>query len=677
MAKGIKKNKNRETYVNTVKPEASVRSKEFFLLLLVMVVIFIAYIPALSKEFINYDDDLYILNNPFVRSFKFSNIPYMFSHFYQAQYSPIPELMYGILHSLVAFRPFLYNVMSVLLHITVTLLVFQLIRLLTGNFRIAIITSALFGIAAMQVESVAWLAAVFKTGTYSIFFLLSLIAYVKYFQTGKRKFYLFSILFFIVSCFCKEQTVALPLAVIAVDLFLKRKLLTKKVLLEKIPFIMIAVISGLLTLAAAGTSSGILKISSFSFTERLIYGSYAVCMYIFKLLIPLKLSLYYPYPDLHQKGLYYIFPVLVLLIIVAWAWAVRKKHMFIVFGLLFFIVNILFSLAVQVISVREVVMADRYVYISSIGIFLMIAAGAEYLLEKKLLNAKLIYGVFMIYFLFLGVTTYSRNMKWKDSDTIISDALEKYDVAPMYTNRGIIKGSEGDYTGAINDFKKAIEIKPGYAEAYYNLGYAYNEQRLYDSAITYFSRAIYYKNDYDAAYLNRGMIYYSKKMYADAIDDYSKAIEYNPDYAKLYNNRGVAYHANEMTGKAIGDYTRAIELDTSYADAYLNRGVSYLKKELYDSSLKDFSKAIELKQDYYEAYYNRGVAYFQDSLLDNAIADYSQALALRPDYVQAYYNRGVAYLQKKENEKACTDFKKAAELGLTLAKDVAAKVCKE
>lgn len=678
MPKGKEKNKHQKTPVKAAKPATSISRKEVLVLMLVLAAIFIAYIPALSKEFINYDDDINILNNPFVKFFKFENIPYMFSHFYQAQYSPIPELMYGILHSLVAFKPFLYNLVSLLLHLTSTLLVFQLIRLLTKNFRIAIITSALFGMATMQVESVAWLAAVFKIGTYSIFFLASLIAYVKYFQTGKTKFYFYSILFFLMSCFCKEQTVALSLAVITIDVFLKRKLLSKKVLLEKIPFIIISVVFGLVALAAARSSREMINITSFSVTERLIYGSYAICMYLFKLLIPFKLSLYYPYPDLkHSKELYYIFPVIVLLIVAIWGWAIKQRQTFIVFGILFFIVNILFSLAVQIISVREVVMADRYVYISSIGIFFMIATGADYLLEKKILKAQIISGVFIVYFLFFGVMTYGRNGKWKDSNTIISDVLEKYDVAPMYTNRGIIKGSEGDYAGAIKDFNKAIEIKPDYAEAYYNLGYAYNEQGLYDTAVSSYSKAVMYRPDYDAAFLNRGMIFYLKGLYEKAIEDYSKAIEINPDYAKLYNNRGVAYHAKELTDEAINDYSKAIELDSGYADAFLNRGVSYLKKGFIDSSLKDFTKAIILKSDYYEAYYNRGVAYLQNASYDNAIMDYSQAIKIKPDYAEAYYNRSIAYFQKKLGDKACTDLNKAAELGLKIAKDLAEKVCTE
>ena len=234
--KQIQKAKPQKFQINKIPDTSKISKQQLFLLFCLLAAVFIAYLPALNKEFTNFDDDGYITQNPNIANFSFSKIPYIFSHFYLAQYSPVPSVIYGFIHILVGFVPFLYNLIAVLLHLITMMLVFKLIWSLCGNFRIVFVTAALFGIATMQVESVAWLAAVYKTCTYSIFFLLSLIVYISYIKTKKNKYFIISVLLFFISCFCKEQSVSLSLAIVAIDIFFERKLLSIRVIIEKIPF---------------------------------------------------------------------------------------------------------------------------------------------------------------------------------------------------------------------------------------------------------------------------------------------------------------------------------------------------------------------------------------------------------------------------------------------------------
>ena len=244
-----------------------------------------------------------------------------------------------------------------------------------------------------------------------------------------------------------------------------------------------------------------------------------------------------------------------------------------------------------------------------------------------------------------------------------SKAIElKPDDADAYYNRGVAYARKSEYDRALEDCSKAIELKPDYAEAYYSRGAAYVIKSEYDRTIEDCSKAIELKPDYAEAYYIRGATYDIKGEHDRALEDYSKAIELKPDYAEAYYNRGLAYGRKSEYGRALKDFTKAIELKPDYAEAYNNRGVIYGRRGEYDRALKDFTKAIELKPDYAEAYNNRGLAYFYKDDYDRALEDYDEAIKLKSNYAGAYYNRGLAYFYKDDYDRALEDYDEAIKL---------------
>ena len=561
--KKIHKATQAEVPVEKTSVETGITKQHLLILLGLLVAVIIAYIPAFNKRFINYDDTEYITQNPWIANFTFSSIPAIFSHFYAAQYSPIPSTIYGIIHLSVGYAPFFYNIFGIILHLVTIILVFKFTWSLCSNFRIAIVTAALFGVATLQVESVAWLAAVYKTCTYSIFFLLSLIVYLKYIKTEKAKFYIASILLFIISCFCKEQAVSLPLAIIAVDIFSGRKLFSKKVILEKLRFFAIAIVFGLVTMAASGSGgSEEIGYTSFRFIDRFIYIGYAVCTYIYKLFVPVKLSLYYPYfPLKNVRLVYMVFPLLMLIISGFYIWAIKRRNKFIVFGGLFFLINILFSLAVEIIAVRPTVMADRYVYLASVGIFFMVAYAGDVLIEKKLAKLQTLTIIFVSFFVITGFLTFSRVKVWRNSLIMWNDVISKYQSIPLfYYNRGLSLVDKNRRDEALDDFKKVIELDARYYRAYNEIGIILTSNNKPDEALNYYNKTIALKPDFEIAYFNRGTLYGNLKEFDKAIKDYSQAIKLRGDYAKAYYNRGLAEYFAEDKEDACMDVKKAVEL---------------------------------------------------------------------------------------------------------------------
>ena len=253
-------------------------------------------------------------------------------------------------------------------------------------------------------------------------------------------------------------------------------------------------------------------------------------------------------------------------------------------------------------------------------------------------------------------------------------AIQNYDKAielkpdffGAYNSRGIAYRRKGDFDKAIQNYDKAIEIKPDFAEAYNNRGAAYAEKRDFDKAIQNFTTAIKIKPDFAEAYCNRGNAYDEKHDFDKAIQDFTTAIELKPDFAEAYNNRGIAYGGKRDFDKAIQNYDKAIEIKPDFAEAYCNRGVAYVEKRDFDKAIQNYDKAIEIKPRLAEAYNNRGIAYVEKRDFDKAIQNYDKAIEIKPDFAEAYCNRGEAWMHMSEWDKAKADLTVAKAMGLDI-----------
>ena len=258
------------------------------------------------------------------------------------------------------------------------------------------------------------------------------------------------------------------------------------------------------------------------------------------------------------------------------------------------------------------------------------------------------------------------DQKWEEYERAIEHykkAIElKSDFPEAYMNRGVVYAEKRDFDRAIEDYNMAITLNPNYAEYYNNRGLAYNGKRDFDRAIEDFDMAIKLKPDYAEPYNDRGLAYNGKRDFDRAIEDFDMAIKLDPDSAKPYTNRGVAYKEKGDFDTAIKDYNMAIKLDPDFAEPYNNRGIAYAGKGDFDRAIDDYDIAIKLKPDFAEPYNNRGVAYKEKGDFDRAIKDYNMAIKLDPDYVGTYNNRGVAYKGKGDFDRAITDYNMAIKL---------------
>jgi tetratricopeptide (TPR) repeat protein len=602
----------------------------------VVLLTFIAFFPALKGEFTNWDDSGYVTENMMIRGM---NLKEIFSSYVQGNYHPLTMLSYAFEYHFVQLKPWLYHFDNVLLHCLNALLVFVFIKKLCGKPEIAFITATLFGIHPMHVESVAW-ASERKDVLYVFFLLLALISYLRYVQNkeGKTLNFAATLLFFICSGLAKGQAVALAPLIVLVDFFLAREF-NRKLLLEKVPIFLIAITFGIVAIMAQHSSDAIQSAKLFSFFERIMFASYGFMAYIAKLIIPVKLSAFYPYPIKSAvngsfSALYYICPVIVasLLFIVL---KFMRSNRFVLFGLGFFCVTIVF--VIQLLGVGSTIMADRYSYLPYVGLFFLIGYGFHALIEKKATLKPTLIGALGIFGAVLIFTTRARCEVWASSVNLWTDVIEKYKNVPVaYNNRGLFYKGLGKYDLALIDYNNAEKVDPTYQATYENRANIYFLTNHFEESLKDVAHALKLKSNSEVAINTRGAVYFNQGKYDLALKDFDAAIKIKKDYFEAYRNRGNAYSVLGNFDAALADYNFYLKFDSKFNQMYYWRGIAHYNLKLYDNSINDLSTAIKMGLGTGDVYLYRSKCYFAKGDKASAQQDFAAAQSMHANIDAAY-----------------------------------------
>ena len=472
--------------------------------------------------------------------------------------------------------------------------------MLTRRIEPSIIVALFFAIHPMHVESVAWISER-KDVLYSFFYIGSLIAYINYLKKSKKtKYLLYSLSLFIFSLLSKSMAVTLPLVLILIDYYYKRKF-KNKVIVEKIPFFVLSILFGIIAILSQ-KASGATDISPlFSLLDKVFIAGYAIMFYIVKMFVPFKLSALHYYP-IKVNGVlpveYYIAFVVIMLVILL-VYRMNKSNNFrkvLIFGMLFFLITIF--LVLQIIPIGNVITAERYTYIPYIGLFFIIGQSYCYLVDSKNFGKKMkpfLVILLIGYTVFFSITTFNRNKVWKNGIVLFSDVIENYPfICHAYWARGIAKYNNNDFKGSIDDYDKSIELNHSYLKAYNNRGGVKFILQDYKGAIKDFNKVIKLRPDYSAAYYNRGLAEFGLLRYNEAMKGFDKSIKLKPDYSEAYYNRGLVQGIFKNDSKAVADFNKAIKLNPDYTDAYFNRGIARYNLHNVNGACNDWRKSVLL-----------------------------------------------------------------------------------
>lgn len=642
--------------------ESGMSLRQWFAMAALVVVTWFAFYPSLKCEFTNWDDGTYVTENPMIWKLNGESIKEIFTTPVSLNYHPITMLSLAIDYKFSKLDPYRYHLMNVLFHIVNVLLLFIFIQRFvqglnkrqTGDsvrpdpFNLALIVSALWAIHPMHVESVTWVAER-KDVLYVLFFFLSLLFYLPSVKGNNSLLRAgFCFLFFILSCLSKGMGVVLPVVLLLIDWFYGDAKTVKQIatsVLRKAHFFLAALAFGIIAFKIQ-SQGAIAAMETFSLFQRLTFGCYGFIMYIYKMLLPVDLSAFYPYPftDAHGNipGIYYASPFIVgalLVTIVALLFKTQFAGKVLAFGFGFYFVTIV--LVLQFLSVGSVIMADRYSYLSYAGLFFMVGYFFEYVRKKYSKTFSMAFAAALVVSVgALSYLTFERTKVWTNAETLWTDAMNQFPFIEIaYENRGIYYKDHGQLDKMLVDYEFVTEkLHSKNEKIWSNLGNLYGLQQKFDKSLNAYSKAIEYNPTNGSTYLNRAITLSMMGKHAESLADYDKAAELDPDLPLTYKNRAYTLLQLGQFDKSIQDYDRAIELYEYDTLSYLNRGIAKFNAKQFPGAIQDFTEFVKKKPESGQAYFNIAVSYenlgkYQEAL-QNALIAQKLGHPVKPEYLK-------------------------------------------
>ncbi len=642
--------------------------KTWHCLVLIAVVVLLSYARILEHDFLNWDDDVYILNNAHITSFSPANLKHLFTEQMMGNYHPMTLLTLAIDYQIGGLQPKPYLFTNLFLHVLNALLVFGLIHGLTARKDIALITALFFGVHPLQVESVAWISER-KNVLYALFFLSSLIMYVKYVQQEDVRAYRYALLLFFLSLLSKATAVALVPTLLAVDYYFGRNLQDKRIWREKWPFFALALIFGVIALLAQQAQGATHYSGEYDFLQRIAFASHGYVQYLWKLLLPMNLSAIYPYPDLTGDNMpvhFWIYPVLVILLMGLF-FKLRQRSRRAFFGVAFYSINIF--LVLQLIPVGAAMMADRYVYLPSIGIFWLIGLLYDRVRTAGVRWERMARAAIAVVVLICAALTIQRSAVWQNSLSLWNDVLGKYPhVFFGYNNRGTAHQAAGDLQAAMADYQRALQIMPNYPSPHYNLAKAKAALGDFRGAVEEMERAIALNPRVAVYYYERAQARMELGEWQTAMADLDSVIRLEPQHSIVWMSRGVIRKRLGDIPGAIVEYDQGLQINPRDANIYYNRGLAHFNLRDMEKAKEDFRATLQLNPGFAEAHFSLGFVFHLTGELPSALECYDQAIRHKPDFGKAFHYRGRIKEALGRNEEGMSDRQQATTLGFVAPK---------
>lgn len=624
----------------------------------------IVFGASVSNGFVFFDDDKAILYNRALQNPSFSTF---FSGQNLGMYAPLTWLAYWLGSMISEKEAWGYHVLSLALHALNVVLVFTFLRRLTGRHWAAFFAALLFAVHPMQVEAVSWAAAL-STVLFSTFYLLSLLAYLRWrkpesTEKGHSPTPLWlglSMVAFVAACLSKSAAVTLPLVLVAVDYYLNNNQL-RKFWLSKIPFFAAALAFGLYTFSTRAQEGHDIEATSaaFSALDRFWMVCQTILFYPVKLLLPLGYSVSYPFVKMGGTWdwTYYAAP-LVLAGLAFLVWKKGRNQPDVLLGLALYILPLSVMLPFRTVGSFEL-RSDRYVYLSCVGLFFLAAV----FLEKT--KPALRNGLMAASAIVFGFFAFQQTAVWKDGVALFKNCTEKTPESSLcQCNLAYNQLISLDFQGAIYHYSEALKYDPTTIEAYNGRGQAYFQLKQIPQALDDFTNAIEAGIVTPKLFLNRGKCLVMLSRPAEAIPDLSRSIELEPKSAETYYFRAVAFEKTGDSENAIRDYGSAIQLNPNYVEALVNRGLQHYNGGRPGEAIADYTSALRIAAQQVQPMIlvNRANAFLQTGKLNEALEDANKALSVNPNYPRAYQTRGAIFTRLGQPDKAQADLQKAQQL---------------
>ncbi|MGA3268999.1 MAG: tetratricopeptide repeat protein [Verrucomicrobiota bacterium] len=615
-------------------------------------------------DFVNYDDGAYVYDNQVVtHGLTWHGAAWALTYGKIGHWHPLTWLSHMLDCQLYGLNPAGPHLTNVLLHAANAILLFLLLRNMTGALWRSAVVAAVFAVHPLRVESVAWVSER-KDVLSGLFFMVTLLCYAKGVSCDECRvireensdsqakvssspvtrhpslFYWLAVVCFALGLLSKSMLVTTPWVLLLLDYwplgrftptsdvgvqrFTPKAFGVKRLLVEKIPFLVLSAASCAATLLVP---EELAPGNQVSFALRLENAFTACLTYIWQMIYPARLAGLYPYP---ANGPSWAEVALALAVFVAVSFAALagwKKRPYFLVGWLWYLGML--APVIGLVQISYYAHADRYTYLPQIGLYILVAWGAVELCRAWRWRRAVLGAVAGLTLAVLMACAHSQAGYWQDSVTLWEHTLACTTDNPLADhNLGNALGRQGKFAEAIPHFEQALKLKPDSASSHISLGVALDRQGKWAEAIPHFERVIKLQPDDAEAYYDLGYALAGEGKFTNAIPQYQRAIQIKPDYAEAYDSLGVALAAQGRAAEAMQDFDRAIQLDPDLAEAHYNLSLALANQGRWAESIEHLERAVQTKPDYAAAHFNLGTELVLEGRGAEALPHFQQAVNL-------------------------------------------------
>jgi protein O-mannosyl-transferase len=556
-------------------------------------------LPAVRGGFV-LDDNPLIIENPMVKA---SDGLYRFWLTTQAtDYNPVSWSFWWLQRRLWGENPIGYHLLNVLLHAANAVLVWQILQRL--KIPAAWLIAAVFAVHPVNVATVAWVSG--QRNTLSmLFYALSILLYLRFDEGGGWRWYVFSLGAGFLALLSKTAVVMLPVVLLGCVWWRHGRVRWKDIGWS-LPFFALSLIMGLVNIwFEYHRAMDDQMVRSVSFLSRQAAAGWIPWFYLSKVLVPIDLTVVYPEREIDATRWSSYVPGIVLVgsLIVFW-WNRKTWGRPLLFGVGYFVVTLFPVLGFfDQPFYRYSLVADHWQYYSMIGVIaLAVAAGQKIthqLGEWGRIDRVLVSGAVL---LLLGTAAWKRSRIYAENETLWRDNVTKNPYAWMaHNNLGSVLQGDGRLDDAIEEYQRAVRLKPDYAEAQYNLGTALWQAGDLEEAIVHYESALRSKPNLAAAHYNLAIALWQTRGVQEAFNHFEQALRIKPDYAEAHNNLGVALQQVGRGAEAIEHFEEALRIRPDYPDAHNNLGVALERADRIPEAITHFEEAVRLRPGFTEA----------------------------------------------------------------------------
>lgn len=519
--------------------------RTFLLVSTILCIVFLAFLPTLQNSFVNWDDDVHLIENPAVRGLNPNYLAQIFSQTINHLYIPLTTLSFAVEYFFRQYDPFIYHLDNLLLHLLNTWLVFVIVGQLGLKTLAAVLTALIFGLHPIHVESVAWVTER-KDVLCAVFYLGAIHLYLRYIRENKKIFYLLSWFSGLFSMLAKPMALSLPLVLLLCDWVFQRR--DKRCLLEKIYYVLYIVPIAWMSYIWHA------RLPMNNFVESILVWVWCFAFYIKKFFWPYPLFLFYKLPEpmsltqmayLWSLGILAVFSALLFLF-----W----KNRFVIFALAYYFVTIFFLLRFDTQDAN--VVGDRFLYLPSFGFCLLMAMFWEKIFMRCRNNSFFSFLAILSLILFLGALAWKTSSQcrvWYSGTTLWSYQLKVNPTtatALLYHKLGYAKTEE-------KEFKEAVSRLRAYAEGR-AVSFSESDVKKINEVLQWQQRALAVKPDFGNAYFYMGDLYHQLGEPTTAEELYQKTIQVDATHFLAYFRLGQLYQEEGKAVEAVRAYRQAI-----------------------------------------------------------------------------------------------------------------------